>query len=463
MENQNPPMTEPSSAAKSPLAHPVKAKEEEEEDVLPDIDLDELFGEIEKEYNEGNSGLEFRDDPGALGDVTTIDGPASGEFNYAPQSFNESQNASAFYPASQGERQVAQSQPVPRDLNLNNVTENVAAIKQAIISNHVLLTRFLHLQTAYRALGNSLATERNLREQREATIIQLREQLNMQSQDTSPQQDQIKKLEEDRKKERAGRIAFEESVRQLQNEVTSQRTLITKLKQEKTKGDQNWKSKIAALNADVDKYKHRIVEMMSENRALLTQLTDMTKDEMLVKNKKLTEELVQLRQKVVTLEATNIRLKASRSVLAGGGGNDAGIFPRSPPAPENRTISSAPPAVECGSFSKPHVISSDDDIVYMGSNIASAMQGLQLPNSDIKTNPIIGPSKNTDPEADDLVLVRQRTAGATPISSVQAPSAFPYVSRDAHTADINIDPDLERNLPLTSTLHAATETTKGQP
>jgi len=199
------------------------------------------------------------------------------------------------------------------NLDLPTVLSNITTLKSAIINNHLLLTRFLHLQSAYRTLSTTLTKERNLLAQAQSAITHMGEEANSVSHDSPLLQFQIKQLKDEILKERATRVQCEENAQAM-------RTEIEKVRKEKAKLELRDKRAQETLK-EGDALRGKVVGLMSENRSLTKRVEELEEQRVVRKNKELKEEIVKLKKRVVQLEGNIIRLKAGRSILAGGGGN----------------------------------------------------------------------------------------------------------------------------------------------
>lgn len=205
-------------------------------------------------------------------------------------------------------------------LDLPTVMSNITTLKSAIIANHVLLTRFLHLQSAYRTLSTTLTKERHILAQAESAIASMREEAGSVSHDSPLLQFQIKQLKDEILRERATRTQYEATIVEYQENIQGMRTEIEKLRKEKAKLELGEKRAQETLK-EGDTLRGKVVGLMSENKSLTKRVEELGEQEVVRQNKALEEEIMKLREKVVQLEGNNIRLKAGRSILTGGDGN----------------------------------------------------------------------------------------------------------------------------------------------
>ncbi|KAF8418515.1 hypothetical protein EV426DRAFT_314150 [Tirmania nivea] len=295
-------------------------------------------------------------------------------------------------------------------LDLPTVMSNITTLKSAIIANHLLLTRFLHLQSAYRTVSTTLTKERHLLAQAQSAIARMREEANSVSHDSPLLQFQIKQLKDEVLKERAIRTQYETTIVQYQENIQAMREEIERVRKEKTKLELGEKRAQETLK-EGDALRGKVVGLMSENKSLTKRVEELEEQEVVRQNKALGEEIVKLKERVVQLEANNIRLKAGRSILAGGDGNTvadiqpstevqttptrtaAGVLSTSqrpnPPKPQRiRAVTSSSPgaAAPQAQSTGPIDISDDesanqtnDEVVFVGANnISTTLDSFQI-------------------------------------------------------------------------------------
>ncbi|KAF8458883.1 hypothetical protein BGX38DRAFT_1138464 [Terfezia claveryi] len=306
-------------------------------------------------------------------------------------------------------------------LDLPTVMSNITTLKSAIIANHLLLTRFLHLQSAYRTLSTTLIKERHILAQAQSAIARMREEAGSVSHDSPLLQFQIKQLKDEILRERATRMQYEDSTVQYQEKIRVMRTEIGKLRKVKAKLELGEKRAQETLK-EGDTLRGKVVGLMSENKSLTKRVEELGEQEVVRQNKALEEEIMKLRERVVQLEGNNIRLKAGRSILAGGDGNTgadiqpsaalqtsptrtfaiAGALftpPRpSPPKPQRvraATSSSSEAAAPQGQNTDPIDISDDEatnqanddhEVVFVGANnISATLESFQIASPSMES------------------------------------------------------------------------------
>ena len=214
----------------------------------------------------------------------------------------------------------------PAQLDLSTVMTNVATLKQAIVSNHLILTRFFHLQSAYRTVSANLSTERSLREVADSTIARLRDDNDALSHDNPLLQFQNAQLKEECRKERAIRMSCEASMLQYQSDIQLLKKQINQVKENRIKSESDLKNRYMETVAEAEKYKTKVLALMRENRKLINDMIEGTSEDQKKEKENLVQRNALLTERVKRLEALNIRLKAGRSVLSGGEGNNPSDF-----------------------------------------------------------------------------------------------------------------------------------------
>lgn len=399
------PLAHPAEVQDGTTASPQAAKEEPAPE-LDEIDLDALFGVMGEEFGFGDADIKPLAGTGTNGDG----GDNHGEGEAVKEQVQGGDNSTdvAMRDSTQDmddeydelfDDPTPIKDPItpapsirtqtPPELDVPTVMSNITTLKSAIISNHLLLTRFLHLQSAYRSLATTFAHERRLHTQTQSTITRMREEMDSLSHDSPLLQFQVTQLKEDVRKERATRTQSEATIAEHWETIKELRTEVDKLKREKTRTDLAGKRSKEALK-EIDSLKMRVVGYMSEKNRLERQIKQLEEREVVLENERLQEEIVRLKERVNQLEGSNIRLKAGRSILMGGEGNTlADMQTSSSPVHTHPVVSNSAAAAGSQSTSADSPAAtppstepiniSDDEVVYMGAkNIASTLRDFQL-------------------------------------------------------------------------------------
>jgi len=285
-------------------------------------------------------------------------------------------------------------------LDLPTVMSNITTLKSAIIANHLLLTRFLHLQSAYRTLSTTLTKERHLLTQAQSAMARMREEADSTSHHSPLLHFQIKQLKDEVLKERAARAQYEATIVQYQENIQAMRAEIEKVRKEKAKLELGEKRAQETLK-EGDALRGKVVGLMSENKSLTKRVEELGEQEVVRQNKALEEEIVKLRERVVQLEGNNIRLKAGRSILAGGDGNTAADIQ---PLAVVQTSATRTFSTIAGALSTPPQqiqasttvdISDDeatnqtnDEVVFVGANsISATLENFQIASPSTEQHP----------------------------------------------------------------------------
>ena len=366
--------------------------------ILEDIDIDALLAnmDIELPLDEGKVGkvvkgdsvvileennvtkatTEGNSDPGDAGMEHTAQDMDDDEYDELfdddapdkpPTALHVEPPASQATPPPQMTPSVSTSEFDLSTLDLPTVISNITTLKSAMIDNHLLLSRFLHIQTAYRTLSTTLAKERNLLAHAQAAMARMREEANSISHDSPLLQFQIKQLKDEVLRERAARTQYEATLVQYQENIQAMRTEIEKVRKEKAKLELGVKRAQETLK-EGDALRGKVVGLMSENKSLARRMEELEEQEVVRQNRALEEEIGRLREKVVQLEGSNIRLKAGRSILARGEGNTVLDIQ---PVQTSPTRISAVTATPQAQNTDPIDIA-DDEVVFVGANNISA-------------------------------------------------------------------------------------------
>lgn len=264
------------------------------------------------------------------------------------------------------------------ELDLPTVMANISMLKNSIVSNHLLLTRFLNLQSTYRTLSARLTNERHLYEQAQLTINSMREKI-----DSVPLlQSQVTELKEELQKEHSIRITSETTITQHQKEIKELKNQMDMLKKDKASAERRLAESLKELGG----LKLKIVTLMGENRSLVNQIIQLDEQELARDNSRLQGEVIDLRSRITHLEALNIRLRAGRSILAGGEGNTLADFqslrpvihPTTPTTTSSPTQSPVPQPRLKGSTVPTAPNSCDDEVIFMGTNLSPSSATLHL-------------------------------------------------------------------------------------
>ena len=313
----------------------------------------------------------------------------------------------------------------------------------------------------------------------------MREEANSVSHDFPLLQSQIKQFKDEALKERATRTQYEATIVQYQENIQAMRAEIEKVLKEKAKLELGEKRAQETLK-EGDALRGKVVGLMSENKSLakrVEELEELREElEVVRQNKALGEEIVKLRERVVQLEGNNIRLKAGRSILAGGDGKIddiqawaavqtsstktfvtiAGALstpPRpSPPKPQRiqaATSSSSRTAAPQGQNTDPIDISDDeaasqtnDEVVFLGENsILATPENFQIASPSMERHsPYVSSTQNIGASTASATEIFFNTGSGQimrePPAPNSAPPPPPVTSATGSTADSIIAPGM---------------------
>ena len=267
-----------------------------------DVDLDELFGDTEDmEQTDGYDSEQDQQDQTRTPPASMPHTPSTHQFQHQPGCPH------AQYHGLTGPR-------------AQEVMDNVAIVKESISSNHTLVARFLGLQTAYRSIYSAMTHERSLREKAVMALVELQHQIRK-PYEPSPQQiahytSRISQLSSELANERNHRIAAEKSLVQYQSDMQKMKMRLDRHMQDLAKVERDAKIRCDAFHKDVDRHKMSVVSLMSENKSLQAKLKENSPENVFTEKEAMQKEIDQLRNRVIQLEAINIRLKVGKSVLS---------------------------------------------------------------------------------------------------------------------------------------------------